>query len=115
MEIKIHDYTWTVQMVQGDSEKMNPEPGLYRAGLTEYAEQIISIRVGMSRERTKATVIHELVHAFIDSFGYTADEMTEEQVCNFFGSQADEIIRLTDEIMKGVIDNADRNRDCKTD
>lgn len=107
MKIQIHNYTWTVQMIQGDSEKMNPEPDCYRAGLTEYAEQIISIREGMSRERTRATVIHELVHAFIDSFGYTADEMNEEEICNFFGANADEIIRLTNEIMKGVKEDAD--------
>lgn len=107
MEIKIHNYTWTVQVIPGDCKKMNPEPECYRAGLTEYAEQTISIRAGMSRERTRATVIHELVHAFIDSFGYTADEMGEEEICNFFGANGDKIIRMTDEIMKGVMEDAD--------
>lgn len=115
MKIKIHNYIWTVQTVQSDSEKMNPEPDHYLAGLTEYADQAISIREGMSRERTRTTVIHELIHAFIDSFGYTSDCMTEEEICDFFGANADDIIRLTDTIMEGVIDGADRERDCKPD
>jgi hypothetical protein len=59
----------------------------------------------MTRSVTRATVTHELVHAFLFSYGNTVEG--EEQMCDFFGVHGDEIMRLTDEIMEGVIDRAD--------
>lgn len=111
MEIRIHNYDWKVEYVEADAEKMNPDSEKYNAGLTEYAEQVISIRKGMSWSRTRATVIHELVHAFIDSYGYTADCMTEEEMCEFFGAQGDDIICLANRIMGEVCSGADDGRD----
>lgn len=107
MKVQINNYDWEIAVIPGDSEKMNPEPEVYRAGLTEYPEQIISIRQGMSTQRTRATVIHEVIHAFIDSYGYTSDCMTEEEICNFFASQADRIMEIVERILKGVKFDAD--------
>lgn len=97
MEVLINGYPFRIEFVDGDIEKMNPDKDHYNLGLTEYREGIISIRKGLNRPMTRSTVIHELVHAFIFAFGYTVE--CEEAMCDFFGAQADEILRLTNQIM----------------
>lgn len=107
MVIKINGYKWKVEMVDGEIEKMHPDPDHYNLGLTEYCEGVISIRKSMSEPAMRSTVIHELVHAFLFSYGYQVDG--EESMCNFFASQGDRIMELTNKIMKGVKGNAVRS------
>ena len=73
-------------------KKMNPDPNSYNFGLTEYKELLISIMV------TRSTLIHELVHAFMFSYGHTVEG--EEAMCDFFGVHGDEIIDLTNQIIE---------------
>lgn len=78
-------------------------------GLCEYDKARINIRKKQTVEVMRSTVIHELVHAFLFSYGV---EVTDnEEMCNFFGAFGDEIIKLTDEIMKkGVMKVVDSYR-----
>lgn len=101
MKIRIHNDTWKVKMVKADAKKMNPEDGRINLGLTEYAEGKINIRRDLPESVARSTVIHELVHAFLFSYGQTVE--SEEAMCDFFGVHADEILSLTDQIMKGVV------------
>lgn len=100
MKIKIHNDTWKVKLIKTSVKKMNPSENRINLGLTEYTEGVINIREGLSESVTRSTVIHELVHVFIFSYGCTVEG--EEAMCNFFGAHADEIIELTERIMKGV-------------
>lgn len=100
MEFKINTDTWKVVVLDGEHEKMHPEPDRINLGLTEYCKNVINIRKGMTESVTRATVIHELVHAFLFSFGYHVEG--EEPMCDFFGVQGDSILELADKIMKGV-------------
>lgn len=64
MKIKIHKDVWKVKLTDGSKKKMTPDENSYNLGLTEYSKQIINIRKGLSLSVARATVIHELVHAF---------------------------------------------------
>lgn len=98
MDVLINGYPFKVEFVDGGIEKMNPDKDRYNLGLTEFCDGLISIRKGLNHQTTRATIIHELVHAFMFAFGYTIEG--EEAVCDFFGAQADEILRLTNQIME---------------
>ena len=100
MKVLINGYSFKIKFVDGDTPKMKPDENSYNLGLTEYVDAIIRIRKGMNERTTRSTVIHELTHAFMFAFGYTIEG--EEAMCDFFGSQGDEIIQMTDSIMKGV-------------
>lgn len=100
MQIKINGYKWVIKIVDGNTEKMHPQKDRINLGLTEYCEGIINIRKGMNKKVKRSTVIHELIHAFLFSYGYDVND--EESMCDFFGSQGDRIIELTNKIMKGV-------------
>ena len=113
VEVLINGYPFRVLAVDGNSKKMNPDKEHYNLGLTEYIQPTINIRKGMDRMVTRSTVIHELTHAFIFAFGYGCS--CEEEMCDFFASQADAIMKLTDEIMKGVNFDADRAGNNESD
>lgn len=108
MKITINKYEWGVKLEPADSEKMNPAGGDGcagldgYAGLTEYISQTISIRDGLSKERTRDVVIHELVHAYLDSYGYNTDCLSEEEMCRFISAQIDRIMYDTETIMEGL-------------
>ena len=71
MKVLINGYQFKVKFVDGDTRKMKPDKDHYNLGLTEYVDGVIRIRKGMDRRITRSTVIHELTHAFMFSFGYT--------------------------------------------
>lgn len=64
MRFKANNLTWNIDFVNEDKSLMNSDNGMY-FGLTEYQSQKISIRTGLSKEMTRETVIHELVHCFL--------------------------------------------------
>lgn len=98
--VRINNTDWEIRLVSGKKKDMHPTDDSYNIGLTEYLDDVIKIRKHMTESCTRSTVIHELIHAFIFSYGYTIEG--EEAMCNFFGAHADKIMELTDEIMKGV-------------
>lgn len=100
MKFTVNNLKWCIEYVSADSISMNNNNGLF-FGLTEYDSQHISIRSGLTKEMTRQTVVHELCHCFLFSYGITCDWYDEEQVCNFFGSHADMIIGIADKFMKG--------------
>lgn len=109
MVVKIHNDTWRIKLIGGNKKKMNPDQEHYYLGLTEYGTLTINIRKGLPESVARSTIIHELVHAF--RFSYAHVIVDEEAMCDFFGAHADEIIALTNQIMKEVIIGADKRRD----
>lgn len=109
MNIKIHNDIWKVKLTDGSKKKMTPDAEHYNFGLCEYDKQVINIRSGLSKSVARSTIIHELVHAFLFSYGNTVEG--EEQMCDFFGVHADDILTLTDQIMERVVKcSADNGR-----
>lgn len=100
MKVLINGYSFKIKFVDGDTRKMKPYKNSYNLGLTEYVDAVIRIRKGMNERTTRSTVIHELTHAFMFAFGYTIEG--EEAMCDFFGSQGDDIIKMADSIMKAA-------------
>ena len=100
MKFTVNGLKWCMEYVSADNISMNNDGGKF-LGLTEYDKQYISIRTELSQHLTRQTVIHELSHCFLFSYGISCDWYDEEQVCNFIGSYADQIIRITDKFMKG--------------
>ncbi len=99
MKFLVNKLDWEMDFEEGDKIHLNKGEVVY-LGLTDYVNQKISIRNGLSQQLTRSTVIHELCHCFLFSFGFNADSYTEEAVCNLFGSHAEAILSLTDRFLK---------------
>lgn len=100
---------WAISFVPSDNEGLKGDSGEAALGMTYYRTCHIYVDNTMQPTLIRSTVIHELVHAFSFSYGIhlLANDETEESVADFFGTFGDEIIRLADQIMKGVVLSAD--------
>ena len=92
MTITINNFNWTVSFVQSfDKEKF---------ATTHFLTQEIQVLDSLSREETRRTITHELIHAFMQSYGFgQIDEWDTEVVCDFISTYADSIVKMTDEVM----------------
>lgn len=85
-KLKINDLTWELKIVDRDSEFLKlDDPDLVNAGITDYHDLKIYIDQSLSDDMIQRTIIHELTHAFIFSYGYS-DMMNEEEICKFIES-----------------------------
>lgn len=99
MNIKINGLTWGVICVPSNDKKLYYDKAdCY--GVTYFQEQEIYLDEELSVELFRQTVIHELVHAFLFSFGYHLEcDMVEEAVCDFAGSHLDKIYKTANKIV----------------
>ena len=104
MKIKINKTNWNVYLVN----EFRDEPGVL--GKTCYLRGTVEILKGLSDEKMKSTIIHEIVHAYLDSYGFEVPNIesvmlfSEEQVCEFIAMNGEDIIHLSDKIYKTLVD-----------
>lgn len=87
---------------EGDGENVYIERGNeQRLGLTDYAKQAIYVHDGLSRERTRRTVAHELTHAYLEACCLSDGRrrMGEEEVCEFVAVWGPSVEQSTREAM----------------
>lgn len=99
MKIQVNNLEWAVEYKNADSTELliDNEPCL---GYCSLLTQGIYIRKGMSRQLTRETVLHELAHCFMFSYGICNERKTEEDLCNFVGAFADKLVYMTDKFME---------------
>lgn len=84
MKIKINDLEWNVVFADNTCKED-------AIGTTNYIDQLITIKNGLSDVGTERTIYHELAHAFIWSYGLSNAEFNEELVCDFVSIYSDKI------------------------
>ena len=91
MTIHINDDNWIVEQTNC------LEDGCY--GMTVPGEFTIFLKRDMHEQHRQSTIIHELVHAFLRSYGfklkYNEPSMDEEQVAEFVARYAPKILHFT--------------------
>lgn len=102
MIIKINGLKWTVLFASRGDNILKLDD-LQCMGVTDYFNLKIYLDGSISEELMRQTVIHELTHAFLFSYGVhvECDEDTEEAVCDFCGANFDKMLRATNKIIKG--------------
>lgn len=99
MNIKINGLQWEIFCVSPENKKLELDE-VQCLGITYYTEQEIYLNEKLELGLFRQTVIHELVHAFLFSFGYHLEcDMVEEAVCDFLGSHLDKIYKLTKKVI----------------
>ena len=99
MKFTVNKLDWNIEYIDADNVQVNNEDGCF-LGLTDYLEQKIIIRTGLTEQMTRQTVVHELVHCFLMSHAVHTSCYDEEQICNFLGAYIDDIMELTNKFMK---------------
>ena len=94
-KIRINNVEWSIIPFHRTTEEYD--------GQTCVSQLTIKFNVDQNREIVKKSLIHELVHAHLDSFGfgsYSTGQLNIEQVCEFISFNAENIIKLTEKIMR---------------
>lgn len=94
MKITINNHEWEIIFFDRTDENYD--------GITNESQMIIEINVNLSEQAKRYCLIHELVHAHLNSYGFDScvlPEMTIEQVCEFIAHNIDSINKLTNEIL----------------
>lgn len=104
MRISIKDLRWEVAE-EGESESVYI--GSARAGeacclgITDPARQRIAIHKDLPQQQKRRTLVHELAHAYLFSYGIRSGAgFDEEAICDFVSIYGREIIAAADMIGK---------------
>lgn len=95
--VTINNLPWIIETATQGSEKLKID-GNECLAVTIYPQMKIVINDRLERALMRQTLIHELTHAVIFSYGHHV-EYDEEAVCNFIGSHFEEIGKLANEIL----------------
>ena len=107
VQIRIGNISWSVYAVNRDSEKLQRDDDEAVMGITYFQEAEIYV----CTERTSAdilrrTILHELCHAALFSRGFTPSSMDEEDICNFFESNAQALCSLGAQVYEALMTDA---------
>lgn len=103
MIIKINRLEWTVLFVPREDSKLEMDD-TECMGITYFNDLHIYIDKSLSRELMYQTIIHELIHAFLFSYGIHIEcannKDTEEAFCDFCGAHFNTIQKFANKIIK---------------
>ena len=94
MKIKINNYTWDVKFFHRTNEPYD--------GQTCESQMIIKVNIDQNPQIIRATLVHELCHAFLDSFGFGTScktKFTVEELCEFVAMNNEQINNIANKIM----------------
>lgn len=100
MKVKINKLVFKIEETT-DEERLTFKEGGLCFGFTDYLNQKIVLRSKVSKTLLYATLVHELTHAFLFAYGYSNNEtFNQEQICEFMGAYANDIIKIADKYFK---------------
>ncbi len=66
-------------------------------GLSDFENQIVYINNSIKLDKKKQTLMHELMHVYIDEYRLPKNEYSEEELCNFSANSHDIIHKIVED------------------
>ena len=98
MRVKINNNNYDICFVNPNDENLKMSDGEYHSGVTDFITKTIYISNVLIDDSLRYTIIHELTHAMIDSYGFLQVDWDDEIVADFVGNYLPNIINLLDKI-----------------
>ena len=105
MVIELNENKYQIKIVKPDDENLLMEDGDYHFGVTDFNNKIIYIANNLSNSAFKYTLLHEITHAVIDSFGFLQVEWNDEIVADFIANYSTMITDKYNLIMEKLIND----------
>ena len=105
MVIELNNNRYAVKIVKYDDENLLMDDGDYHFGVTDFKDKIIYIADNLSNSAFKNTLLHEITHAVIDSFGFLQVEWNDEIVADFMANYSTMIADKYNFIMEKLIND----------
>lgn len=98
--IKINNNKYDIYFVKSDDDRLLMEDGEYHCGITNFIQKEIYIREGLCEDSLQYTLIHEITHAFIESYGFLQVCFNDEIVADFVANNAITILNIVNKILE---------------
>ena len=98
IKLKINNNNYEMCFVNPDNENLKMDDGEYHSGVTDFITKKIYIRNMLGEDSLRYTIIHELTHAIIDSYGFLQVEWNDEIVADFMANYIFVLSDLTEKI-----------------
>ena len=98
IELKIHKNTYNMCFVNPDNENLRMDDGEYHSGVTNFITKEIYINNTLLGDSLRYTLLHELTHAIIDSYGFLQVEWNDEIVADFMANYTVVLLELVEKI-----------------
>lgn len=92
MIIELNENKYQIKIVKPDDKNLLMDDGDYHFGVTDFNKKIIYIADNLSNYALKYTLLHEITHAVIDSFGFLQVEWNDEIVADFMANYSTMIV-----------------------
>lgn len=99
MRLEINNNTYRIYFVESDDENLLLED-TYHSGITNFQTKSIYIDKYLNEDSMKYTIIHELTHAYLDSYGFLQVDLNDEIVADIFGNYLPNIYEDYQNVMK---------------
>lgn len=98
MQIKINNNDYEFWMLPPDSVELKMEDGTYHTGVTDFHKKKIYIADNLDKDTQRYTIINELIHAMIDSYGFMQIDWNDEIVADFIANYLPNILKILSDI-----------------
>lgn len=99
MYININGIDWNVVRVNPYNINLFNNDGTLTIGMTDTYLKTIFINDKLKGLLLRKVLIHELVHAWIFSYGIILTKQQEEFMCDFIATNSDDILNKVDELI----------------
>ena len=86
MNLQINNNCYKILFVKPKDKRLEIEENDYRNGMTDFVKKEIYINKKLKWNSLKYTIMHELTHAYLDSYGFLQVDFTDEIVADIFGN-----------------------------
>lgn len=100
MKVKVNHTTYTIKELSEPHNQVEVD-GESAWGITVFSQGLIFLEKNLIRSVKRATLIHELTHAYLMEYGMNHEHKTIEEVCDFMGAFADTIVQIADKYFGG--------------
>lgn len=94
--VKINGEDWDIVICKPYSPALATSAGYYALGVCDYNQKKIFIQTGLSREKMRKVLCHELTHAAMFSYNVDLDYWTEELVADLISTYGEQIAGETE-------------------
>lgn len=99
--VKINRFEYKVKMLEWNDERLRMDDGELHFGVTDMKDKEIYLANNLDEQTLTNTIIHEVTHAYIDSYGMLQVEWTDEILADFMATHLANICETLSEIEKG--------------
>ena len=96
--MNINGLNWKIVFTENDNDLIVNSS--VRLGVTDRNKLTIYLYDGLKGKLLRKVLIHELTHAWLFSYDYDLDVETEEMLCEFLDTYAENIIDEADEYLE---------------